>query len=108
LPNLVTSGAGARVEAARITNGGTCAIAAQTGGFASTNHAATGNCTVSVTAGVFGSAPFCTCSAEGNTNRSCTAAFNAATTTTIDVMTITSSTGAAADLAFSLICVGLR
>lgn len=94
-----------RLERAHITNGGSCAIASQSGSWiASVAHPATGRCTLTLTSGMFSSGPTCTMvpiTTSGVSHR-----IRAANTTSTIEANTTDIAGAGLDVDFYIMCIG--
>ena len=89
---------------AYITHAGSCAIGSQSSNtwVSSVSRPGTGNCTLTVSAGIFSDAPWCTCTAEGSTvAESCTINNTGLSATNIPVFTFTT---VAADSGFYISC----
>jgi hypothetical protein len=95
-----------RIERARITNGGSCAVSSQSGTWISSiSRPGSGQCTLTIAAGIFSGSPECQCSA-GNTSFSCVP--DLSTTSATNVAIITRNSGTLADTDISISCVGPR
>jgi hypothetical protein len=104
--NGVISGGTERVERARIINNGTsCSISRQSGTWlSSASRSSQGRCDITIVAGTFSAAPDCVVTSEAQSSNLVTDP----TTSTIQVATFTSASGAFSDLNFHVICMGSR
>lgn len=107
--SVTTSGTTERTERARITNSGSCAVAAQSGSWISSiSRPSTGQCLMNFAAGLFSDVPTChaTMSSVG-AFRSCQIDAVSASSVTITCASI-GSTPTATDVNFHLSCHGPR
>lgn len=105
--NLVTTNkkTGLTVNAARISNNGTCAIESQSGSWIdSVSHIPTGRCTITFAAGIFASAPACIVAA-GNGDALTAFTNTLPTTSSVTVETRNSSINQVDD-DFQIVCFG--
>lgn len=94
-----------RVERVQISGAGACAVVAQSGSWVSgVTHNATGDCTLTIAAGMFSAAPTCTCTVTNAASRYC-AGVGSNTSTSIRFATKTYA-DVAQDQPFDVICVG--
>lgn len=98
---------GYRIESARITNSGSCAVGSQTGTWitGTPGHPGTGQCTLNIT-GAFSVAPVCVCTQTDSSSYVCNLSA-AATTTSIATETLTGG-GSDTDRPFNIMCMGQR
>lgn len=102
-----------RVERAKLSNSGSCAVLSQSGSWiSSVSDPGTGLCGVSFSASVFSGAPACTCITTGATVGVCTQSITATSAgVTIKILKFDSISPANlsdGDLPFDLVCMGPR
>lgn len=84
-----------------------CTISDQSGSWVtSITRASTGNYTINIASGMFSGTPICTFGMSGITNA--TIVVNSESSTAINILTYTGSTGALTDTSFRVICMGPR
>jgi hypothetical protein len=98
-----------RIERARFSNSGTCAATSQSGSWLGTpTDPGTGQCGVVIASGIFSSTPSCVCSAEDAGGSVFGCVVNPSSATLVTVTTENTTTGAATDRQFHIICMGPR
>lgn len=103
LKPVISNNNNERIERATVTNGGSCAVATQSGNWLSVSHTATGECTLTFTG--FSGAP--SCSLAGTSGNGFWAGkFNADPTSSGVVVHTTNTGGVASDIGFNIICMG--
>lgn len=102
--NVISEGV-ERVERTRITNNGSvCAISSQSGSWLSgVSFVGTGECTLSINAGVFSATPVCTAISDGGAYA---VVLNSITSTSVAMETINTTNGMLANGNYSIICMG--
>lgn len=98
-----------RTEYARIQNNGTCTILSQSSAWISSlSHPATGQCQLTLPAGVFSDLPVCTCAPQDGVSSVSVCPPQVTSTTSILAYTAQSTSSTGFDRNFNIMCIGPR